>query len=61
MHILHGHLLIFVQLMMCTNQHGRPTSNPSDGRPERAKKGKVTGERWWGAGQNSSDAFVSDL
>uniref|UniRef100_A0A2N9HZ47 Uncharacterized protein n=1 Tax=Fagus sylvatica TaxID=28930 RepID=A0A2N9HZ47_FAGSY len=41
--------------------HGRPTSNLSDGRSERTKKGKITGEHRWGAGQSSSDAFVSDL
>ncbi len=29
--------------MMCKNQHGRPTSNLSDERPERTKKGKQQG------------------
>jgi hypothetical protein len=53
-------ILIYL-LIMCKNQHGRPTSNLSDGRSERTKKGKITGEHRWGAGQSSSDAFVSDL
>ena len=43
------------------NQHDRPTSNSSDGRLERTKKGKTTGEHRWDAGQSSSDAFVIDL
>jgi hypothetical protein len=48
-------------MMMRKNQHDRPTIGLSDGRPKRAKKGKATGEHRWGAGQSSSDAFVSDL
>jgi hypothetical protein len=31
------------QLMMCKNQHGRLTSNFSDGRPERIKRVKQQG------------------
>ena len=48
-------------LMMCKNQHGRPTSSLSNGRPEITKVMKTIGEHRWGAGQSSSDAFVRDL
>ena len=47
--------------MMRENQHGRPSNRLSDGRPEIRKTMKAIGEHRWGAGQNSSDAFVRDL
>jgi hypothetical protein len=48
-------------MMMCKNQHGRPTSNLSDGRPERTKKDKQQGNTGGVPAKASSDAFVSDL
>ena len=48
-------------LMMCKNQHGRPTDKLSEGRPERTKNDKTTREHRWDAGQSSSNAFVRDL
>uniref|UniRef100_A0A2N9FJN7 Uncharacterized protein n=1 Tax=Fagus sylvatica TaxID=28930 RepID=A0A2N9FJN7_FAGSY len=57
-----GHALPFLVDTNCHfNQHDRPTSSLSDGRPKKTKRSKQQGKHRWGAGQSSSDAFVNDL
>jgi hypothetical protein len=53
--------MISLKLMMCKNQHGRPTmlSLMEDLKQKRLMT--TIGEHRWGAGQSSSDAFVRDF
>jgi hypothetical protein len=47
-------------MMMCENQHGRPTLLSLMEDLKQEKVVTTTKEHWWGAGQSSSNAFVRD-